>query len=237
MFYSKHETQLANDTNNTNNNFTPNDNKPLLLVGLSIATIVITIITIVLVLVSTGNNKRKTIITHPKTSTDFTKTVEITTAEETTEITEPYELYVDTSLSDNYYNISQTINGNEIAFDGYTLTVPKSWSVSGTVIKDYMFETYMGVSVSSLDNKSPSEYLKELCLKYNDDSSFEFGNLTTNNKGGYYMKSEFQGGCSFNIFFINATDNTVYKISILSMGEYPINLKTAQAIAASIEFN
>ena len=100
-----------------------------------------------------------------------------------------------------------------------------------------MFETYMGVSVSSLDDKSPSEYLKELCLKYNDDSSFEFGNLTTNNKGGYYMKSEFQGGCSFNIFFINATDNTVYKISILSMGEYPINLKTAQAIAASIEFN
>ena len=124
MFYSKHGTQLFNEPNNTNNNFTPNDNKPLLLVGLSIATIVITIITIVLVLVSTGNNKRKTIITHPKTSTDFTKTVEITTAEETTEITEPYELYVDTSLSDNYYNISQTINGNEIAFDGYTLTVP-----------------------------------------------------------------------------------------------------------------
>ena len=102
MFYSKHGTQLFNDPNNTNNNFTPNDNKPLLLVGLSIATIVITIITIVLVLVSTGNNKRKTIITHPKTSTDFTKTVEITTAEETTEINEPYELYVDTSLSDNY---------------------------------------------------------------------------------------------------------------------------------------
>ena len=57
----------------------------------------------------------------------------------------------------------QTINGNKIAFDGYTLTVPKSWNVSGTVIKDYMLETYMGVSVSSLDDKSPSEYLKELC--------------------------------------------------------------------------
>lgn len=64
MFYSKHETQLFNE---------PNDNKALLLVGLSIATIVITIITIVLVLVFTGNNKRETIITHPKTSTDFTK--------------------------------------------------------------------------------------------------------------------------------------------------------------------
>ena len=248
MFYSKHETQLANDTNYS----TPNDNKPLLLAGLSIATIVITIITIVLVLVFTGNDNRNTIITHPKTSTDVTKTTEITTTKETTKITEiettesateptststeTSEFDFDKSLADNHYNISQTINGTVTEFEGYTLTIPQGWIVHKTIIKDNMFETYMGVTVSSLDDKAPTEYLKELCLKYNDDPSFEFGNLTTNKKTGYYMKSEFEEACSFNIYFFNATGDTVYEISILSIGKYHINLNTAKGIAASIEF-
>ncbi|MEE0862302.1 MAG: zinc-ribbon domain-containing protein [Lachnospiraceae bacterium] len=152
------------------------------------------------------------------------------------ESTEVSEFDFETSLEENYEFFSQSVDGTLTQFDGYTLTIPSDWTASSNGYSAPDQKNFILVSANPL-GQSKDETLKALCETYIElgYENLEFGNLSANDKIGYYISSKYIGVDVFIMIFFNEAEDTMY--TAIATSEVPDSeyYDIAKAIAASIE--
>ena len=143
-----------------------------------------------------------------------------------------------TSLAQNFISVDIPATGTVKQFDGYTLTIPDTWTISDTNCLSPSAKNAITFSnPQSISPDTKNLMLETLCDTYLNmgATNFEFGNLVANGKQGYYMEYEIYGVHMDLFIFVNSTEDKMY-ISIISSEDVDSDEYTESlGIAASLE--
>ena len=141
----------------------------------------------------------------------------------------------DTSLATNYKNLTLSVKGTLYEYDNYNVTYPDTWAASDELGYSADGDTFVIFAHEDADPTTNMNELKELYNNSCMEDNFEFGNITINNKQGYYIEYDAEGLHSFICIFFNSTGDKAYMAAI---GSYDINSDSyaeALGIIASME--
>ena len=148
------------------------------------------------------------------------------------------EFDFETSLAENYVSLDLPTPGTAKQFDGYTLTIPDTWTITETncCSPDSMnFITFS--NYKDMTPESKIDTLKDICNVYltMGFTDFEFGNLTVNGKNGYYIEGNYFTSYVCLFMFANDTDDKLFTAIITSDDTTLDSFDEALGVAASLE--
>ena len=144
------------------------------------------------------------------------------------------------SLANNFKTLNVPVTGTVHQLDGCNLTFPDTWIIFDEEDTGYSSDYDTFVLVVSDDTPLPSTNMAEVENMYNAycvNDNFEFGNLTINDKQGYYMEFDADGVHSFISIFFNSTNTKAYVLGIGTGDVNSTNYSEALGVLGSIEIN